>query len=137
MNMSWRSGARKWFLLLGDDRTLRSHFGIQLGEGLLIFRQVVFVKNCFDGALGHARFAVDAFIRVDVQHLLTLVKAFDGAHDNTVGVLAAKTRLGNYVSHESITPKKANHFAQCIVRPLMVSRLILVELVPNKFVMHF
>jgi hypothetical protein len=37
---------------------------------------------------------------VDIEHLFALVKAFHGANDDTIGVLAAKARLSNYVRHE-------------------------------------
>src|ERR1044072_4113507 len=102
------SGAGKRFLFLRNDGTLWRHFGIEFLECLLVFRQVVFMENGFHGTFRHARFTVDALIGVDVQHLLTLVKALDRADNDTVGVLASKTRLSNYVSHELITPEKAN-----------------------------
>ena len=57
------------------------------------------MENGFHRALRNASFAVDAFIRVDVQHLLPLVETLDGADDYAVRVLAAKTRLRYDVSH--------------------------------------
>jgi hypothetical protein len=85
--------------LFGDDRALGCHFGVELGEGLLVLGHIVLMENGLDGAFGNASFAIDAFIRVDVKHLLTFIKAFDGAYDDAVGVFAAEAGLSNNVSH--------------------------------------
>jgi hypothetical protein len=89
----------EWFFLFRNGRGLRGHFRIQRGEGLLVFRKIIFMENRFDGALGYTRLAVNALIGVNVEHLLTLVEAFNWAHNHTVGVLAPETGLGNDVSH--------------------------------------
>ena len=89
----------KRFFLFGDDRELNSHLSVQFGERGPLFRQVVFVENGFDRTLRDAGFTIDAFIRVNVEHLFTLVKAFDRAHDHAVGVLAGKAGFGNDMSH--------------------------------------
>src|SRR5438270_481201 len=52
-----------------------------------------------DWALGLASAALDAFVRVDVVHLLGLVDARDGADVHTAGVLFANTRFDDDVSH--------------------------------------
>src|SRR5688572_7190426 len=93
------SGTRKRLFFLSDRGTLRRHFRIERCKRLLILGQIVFVENSFHGTLWNARLAVDAFVGVDVEHLLTLVEAFDRTHNHAVGVLAPKTRLGNDVSH--------------------------------------
>jgi hypothetical protein len=36
---------------------------------------------------------------MDVDHLVTLVEALDGADDHAVGVLAGETRFGDDVRH--------------------------------------
>ena len=60
---------------------------------LPFFGDVVFVEDRFDRAFRHARFAVDAFVRMDVQNLLPFVEAFDRANHDAIGVLAAEARL--------------------------------------------
>ena len=57
------------------------------------------MEDRFDGAFRHASFAIDALIRMNVQHLLTFIKTFNRADDDAIGVFAAKARLGNYMSH--------------------------------------
>ncbi len=69
-------------------------------EWLPLFRHVVFVEDRFDRALGHAGFAVDAFVRMDVENLLAFVEALHRANHHTIGVLAAKARFANDVRHE-------------------------------------
>src|SRR5437879_1346601 len=61
---------RERFLLFGDLRTMSDHFRVQGDVLTPFFGDVVFVVNRPDGALGDARLAVDAMVRVDVQHLL-------------------------------------------------------------------
>jgi hypothetical protein len=36
---------------------------------------------------------------MDVEHLLALVEALDGANHHAIGVFAPKAGLGNHVSH--------------------------------------
>jgi len=61
--------------------------------------------NGLDRALRNTGLAIDALFRMDIEHLLALVEAFDGADDNTVGISAANARLGNNVSHETCLSK--------------------------------
>ena len=63
-------------------------------EGHFLFREDGFVR-----ALGHARLAVDALFRVDVEHLVVLVEAFDRTDGDAVGVLAIVTGLANNMRH--------------------------------------
>src|SRR5262249_3076106 len=63
-------------------------------------RDGIFVEDGPDGALGGARLAVDAMVRVDVEHLPPLVEAVARADRDAVGVLAADARLGNDERHE-------------------------------------
>src|SRR5690606_976929 len=60
---------------------------------------IVLVVDRLDGAFGHTGFTVDAFIRMDVQHLFAFVEAFHRADDHTVGVLTTVTGLGNHMRH--------------------------------------
>jgi hypothetical protein len=92
-------------LLFRDRRGLRRHFRIQFDERLLIFRNVVLMEDCFDRAFRYARLAIDALIRMDVEHLLPFVEAFDRANHNAIGVFATEARLANDVSHTSISPR--------------------------------
>jgi hypothetical protein len=64
------------------------------------------MEDGFNRALGHACFAVDALIRMDVQNLLALVKAFHRAYDHAIGVFAGKARFANNVRHESKSPNE-------------------------------
>jgi hypothetical protein len=61
------------------------------------------VENRFDGTFGHAGFAVNAFVGIDVKHRFPFVKAFDWAHDNTVGVTAPVASLGYHMSHFEVS----------------------------------
>ena len=86
------------FFLFSDDRARRSHFFVEGCVGGPFRRQVVFVEDGFDRAFRDAGFAVDALIRMDEEHRLAFVKAFDRADDDAVSVLAVETRLGDDVS---------------------------------------
>jgi hypothetical protein len=91
----------EWFLLLCQNWASRGEFRIEFFVTLPLFWQVVFLEDGFDGALWNTRFAVDALLRIDVEHRLTLVEAFHGAHHDAVSVLAVETRFGDDVSHFS------------------------------------
>jgi hypothetical protein len=58
------------------------------------------VKDGFDGALWDAGFAVDAFVRVDVEDFFAFIKTFHRANHDTISVLAAEARFANDVRHE-------------------------------------
>src|SRR5688572_2962526 len=96
--------AGQGLLFLGDHGTLRRHFGIEGGEVLPLLGQVVLVEDRLDRALRYASLAVDAFIRMDVEHLLALIEALHGADDHAVGVFAREARFGNNVSHRDDSP---------------------------------
>jgi len=85
--------------LFGDDRALRGEFFVEFCVRFPFFREVVFMEDRLDGAFGDARFAVDAFIRVDVQHLLAFIETLDRADNNAIGVFAAEAGLSNNVGH--------------------------------------
>src|SRR5262245_8852185 len=81
--------------------------GIGLDVGLPLFRDFVERVNRFYRAGRHARAAIDAFIRMDVQHLGRLecgfvfarVDAIHRAHVHTRAVLGANAGLGYHVRH--------------------------------------
>jgi hypothetical protein len=62
------------------------------------------MEDCLHRAFGNTCFAIDALIRVDVEHLFALIKALDRTDDDAVGILAGKARLRNHVSHDASTP---------------------------------
>jgi len=99
-----RSSLAEWIFLLGDDRKRRGEFRIQFGESGPFLRHIVFMEDRFDGTFGHARFAVDAFFRMNVDHLLAFVETLDWANDHTVCVFAGETGLSNDVSHDEKAP---------------------------------
>ena len=73
---------------LGNVLTSFGFFSVDLDVLLPFFWQIILVINRFDRALRNACFAVNALVRTDVQHRLTLVETFYWAHDNTIGVTA-------------------------------------------------
>jgi hypothetical protein len=78
-----------------------SHIGVEFDVAFPLGGNVVFVENGLDGAFGHAGFAIDAFIRMDIEHLIAFVKAFDRADHYAIGVSAAYAGLSHNVSHGS------------------------------------
>src|SRR5262249_28193958 len=83
-------------------RALGRLLGVERRELLPLVGQVVFVEDGFDGALGDAGLAVDAFLRVDVEHLRPFVEAVDRAYDHAIGVFAVEAGLGDDVSHSRL-----------------------------------
>ena len=100
-----------FFRLLSHDSPSRASFfslitghegallGVQRREVLPLVGQVVLVEDRLDRALRDAGLAVDALVRVDVEHLGPFVEAIDRADDHAVGVLAVEAGLGDDVSH--------------------------------------
>src|SRR5258705_126179 len=66
-------------LLVGDHRPALGQLGIQRSELFLIFRQIFLGNYGIHGAFRDAYRAIDAFIRVDHQHVRALMKAIHGA----------------------------------------------------------
>ena len=56
-------------------------------------------KNGIYGALGDASIAINAVIRVDVEHAFVLIETVTRADDHTIGVLAVPTGFGHNVGH--------------------------------------
>jgi hypothetical protein len=73
--------------VLGDERNL-------------ISGHVFLWEDGADGASGNASAAVNAFFWVNVELVVTLVDAFDGANFDAGGILRADTGLTNDVSHD-------------------------------------
>src|SRR5262245_14288892 len=91
-------------LLLGDVAGIFQGGGalrVELDVAGPLGRAVGLDEDRLDRALGHACFAVDAVIRINVEHLLVLVETLHRTDDATIGVLAVVTRGSDDVSHES------------------------------------
>ncbi len=85
---------------LVDHGPIRREFFVQLEVVALLLRQIFFRKNCVDRALVDARTAVDAFIRVDDEHICAFVEAIHRANGDAVRVFALNARVSNNVGHE-------------------------------------
>src|SRR3981081_1449638 len=59
------------------------------------------VENRLDGTLRQTRLAVNAMLRINVEHLLVLIEAVAGTDGDAVGVLAVMTGFANDEGHES------------------------------------
>lgn len=90
--------------LFGDDRALRSHLGVELDEAFPVFGHIVLMEDRFDGTLGHARFAVDAFVRVDIDDLVAFVETFDRTDHDAIRVLTSETGFTDDVCHDRYSP---------------------------------
>lgn len=90
--------------LLCYHRQLWRHLGAQFSKRLPFCRQIVLVKNCFYRTLWNTCLTVNAFIWMNVNHLIAFVKAFDRANNNTVCVLAGEAGLSNDMRHIRLTP---------------------------------
>ena len=86
-------------LLLKDRRHLSRHLRVELNEALPLLGHIPFREDCLHRAFDSARIAIDAIVRIDIQHLITLVKALARANHHAVGVFAAKAWSGHDVSH--------------------------------------
>ncbi len=57
------------------------------------------MEDGLNRAFRNTGFAVDALIRVDIQHLFAFVETLHRANDDAIGVLAVEAGFGNNVSH--------------------------------------
>ena len=62
-------------------------------------RNIGFGEDRLNRTLRNAGIAVDARLRIDVQHIVIKMKSFDGTDECTISVAAVHTGLGNDVSH--------------------------------------
>ena len=79
---------------------LDEKFCIDFREFLPLTWNIIFVINRLDWAYGFAGTAVNALIRLDVEHPVTFVDAIDWTFLNARFVLHIDTWLGNHISHE-------------------------------------
>src|SRR5262249_59175726 len=82
-----------------DGLELGTFVGVYLRPVGPLGRHIGLDEDRFDGALRHARLAIDAIYRVDVQHHVILIKALDRTDDTAVGVLTVIARFANDVRH--------------------------------------
>ena len=86
-------------LLFCDHRTGSGKLSVQFRVASPFFREIVLVEDGFNWTLGNARFAVDAFFRVDDQNRFTFIEALDRANHDAVCVFAVEAWFGNDVCH--------------------------------------
>jgi hypothetical protein len=72
----------------------------------LIGRDIFLCLDRFDRAFGDANGAIDAFIRVDDQHVRSFAKAVDRTDVDAVGVFAANAGLGDDMGHKDLKKGK-------------------------------
>ena len=92
-------GIGERLLFFRDYFALRCHFCVHFRIVFPLVRNVILVEYRFDWAFGDASFAVDALIRVDVEHLFPFVKAFHGTYDHAICITASNTWLRHNVCH--------------------------------------
>jgi hypothetical protein len=95
----------KRILLLVNHGALGCHLGIQLDKLSPFFGNIVIREYRLDWTFGHASFAVNTLIRIDVQYLFAFAKTLHRTNDYAIRVLAPKTGLCNDVRHERNSPR--------------------------------
>ena len=69
---------------LGDDGPILRQFGVKFQELFLTGRNLVFGNDGIDRAFRLAQRAIDAFLRIDHEHVRALVEAIHGADFHAV-----------------------------------------------------
>ncbi len=86
--------------------------GVDLNEVLLVFRNIAVGENGGYRALRLAKAAVDALIRINVQHIIRLgplVDAVHRAHGHAGFIFYSNAGFDNYVGHVRNPPRKHSH----------------------------
>jgi len=86
-------------LLFCNDGALSRHFCIQSRVISPLGRQIVFMEDRRNRTFRNARFAVNAFFRMNEKNRFAFVEAFDRTYNNAVCVFAVEARLSNDMSH--------------------------------------
>src|SRR5258708_23427515 len=86
-------------LRLSRRRLALEDVAVQGGVLLPLCRHVFLGEDGRDGALRFARAAIDALVRVDVQHVGPLVDAIHRAHVYTRAIFDVDARLGDHIRH--------------------------------------
>jgi hypothetical protein len=80
----------------------------ELDIGLIVVRplvgQIVFVVDGFNRADWLTSTAIDALIRLDVEHTIALIDAIDRTFVDTCAILEINTGLGDNIRHEISAP---------------------------------
>ena len=94
-----------WLTFYRDVRPDLRIFGIDVEP---LFETGLGVRlYCVDGALGFANTAIDAFVRVDDEHVLALVEAVDRTYLNAVHVFTFDTAFIDDVGQLRFLPTAA------------------------------
>src|SRR3954471_8075458 len=88
-------------LALDEWFPLRRELTVLGDEVLLRVGHIVLGEDRLDRALGNAQRAVDAFVRIDDEHVRPFAEAIDRADVDAVGVLALDAGFGHNVSHKN------------------------------------
>jgi hypothetical protein len=75
------------------------HLSIQGGIPSEFSGDIVLVKNGFDWTFHNTGLTVNAWLRIDVQHLRSDVKAFHRANSRTSHIFATNAFARNNMSH--------------------------------------
>src|SRR5256885_17226147 len=100
---AWRAAVERVHLGLGgrlDSGVVLEELLVQLDEVLPLIGRLVFREDRLDRADGLASPAVDAFVRMDVEHRLAFVDAIHRTDLDTGLVLHVDARLGDDVRHQ-------------------------------------
>ena len=91
----------QWVFLLGDVREGFRKFRIDLYEILLIIGQFIFGEYRIDRALWLTQSAVDAFIRMDDEHVGAFVETVHRAHLDAIREFAFDAVFDNDKGHQA------------------------------------
>ena len=95
-------GVGKGFPTDGNHRPNFCQRGVQHDKFTLTIRHIILSKDGLCGALGHAKRAINALVRVDREKVGTLVKTVHGADFHAVREFALDAVLSNNVGHFSL-----------------------------------
>ena len=95
---------RRRFALGDDVWPETSIFAIQ-AEPMRVRRDIAVGEDRFGRALGHANATVNAFVRMNDQHILADIEAIDRADLDAIHVFAFDTVIGDDVSHQPAFPR--------------------------------
>lgn len=105
--------------------------GVSRSEIGPLFGEIIKGEDGRNGTNRHTRAAIDAFYRVDVQHLFAFkllgiflrVYAVDGTGIDTGCVFCANARFSNYVSHGAFMESTSGSACRLILRT-SITRLL-------------
>ena len=100
--LSWAQHGKKGALSFG--LVFFEVLGVDGYEILPFFGNIGVGIDCLDGAGGNARTAVDAHLRIDVQHLIGVapMNTIDRADINARFIFRADTRFSDDISHGAV-----------------------------------